>query len=202
MEYPKYLNNLIESLKCFPGIGSKSATRMAFQILEMDEELINKIINSFAKLNESIAYCQICHNLCEGDLCSICADKSRNQHQICVVSNYKDIYAIEKINDYQGVYHVLNGDIAINKGITPDKLNIDKLLKRLDEQIEEIIIATNPTIEGETTALYLSKLLAEYPIKVTRIAHGLPIGANIDYVDELTMLKAFENRKKFNEGSD
>lgn len=195
MDYPKYLNDLIESLKTFPGIGAKSATRMAFQMLEMDENVIAQIVKSFDELNSSIRYCNICQNLSEDELCAICHDINRNTRQICVVSNYKDIYAIEKMNDYQGVYHVLNGDIAINKGITPDKLNIASLIKRLDGSVDEIIIATNPTIEGETTALYLNKLLAEYKLNVTRIAHGLPIGANIDYIDELTMLKAFENRK-------
>jgi len=195
MEYPKYLNNLIESLKSFPGIGSKSATRMAFQMLEMNPEQIKQITKSFEELNDSISYCKVCHNLSEGDLCPICQDSTRNDKVICIVSNYKDIYAIEKMNDFDGIYHVLNGDIAINKGITPDKLNIFSLLNRINEDIEEIIIATNPTIEGETTALYLNKLLEEYSVKVTRIAHGLPIGANIDYIDELTMLKAFENRK-------
>lgn len=195
MDYPKYLNDLIESLKTFPGIGAKSATRMAFQMLEMDENVIAQIVKSFDELNSSIRYCSICQNLSEDELCAICHDITRNTRQICVVSNYKDIYAIEKMNDYQGVYHVLNGDIAINKGITPDKLNIASLINRLDGSVDEIIIATNPTIEGETTALYLNKLLAEYKLNVTRIAHGLPIGANIDYIDELTMLKAFENRK-------
>ncbi|MDF9866780.1 recombination protein RecR [Bacilli bacterium PM5-3] len=195
MEYPSYLNNLIESLKSFPGIGAKSATRMAFQMLEMDPELINQITTSFQELNAKISYCEICHNLSEGNLCVVCQDITRNTKQICVVSNYKDIYAIEKMNDYNGVYHVLNGDIAINKGITPEKLNISSLLKRINDEIEEVIIATNPTIEGETTALYLNKLLEDYNVNVTRIAHGLPIGANIDYIDELTMLKAFENRK-------
>lgn len=195
MDYPRYLNDLIESLKTFPGIGAKSATRMAFQMLDMNEDVIQQIVKSFQDLSSSVRYCTVCQNLSEDDLCAICHDKTRNTRQICVVSNYKDIYAIEKMNDYEGVYHVLNGDIAINKGITPDKLNIESLIKRLDGTVDEIIIATNPTIEGETTALYLNKLLAEHKINVTRIAHGLPIGANIDYIDELTMLKAFENRK-------
>ena len=195
MEYPKYLNNLIESLKSFPGIGAKSATRMAFQMLEMKPEQIEQIVKSFKDLNDNVRFCEICHNLSDDDKCAICQDITRNPQVICVVSNYKDIYAIEKMNDFSGVYHVLNGDIAINKGITPDKLNIASLLKRVNDNIEEIIIATNPTIEGETTALYLNKLLEDYQVKVTRIAHGLPIGASIDYIDELTMLKAFENRK-------
>lgn len=195
MEYPSYLNNLIEALKMFPGIGQKSAIRMAFQMLEMKPEVVNQIAGSFAQLANKVHYCQVCHNLSEGDTCAICADQQRDHNLICVVSNYKDIYAIEKMNDFNGVYHVLNGDIAINKGITPDKLNIESLIKRLDGQISEIILATNPTIEGETTALYLSKVLADYNVNVTRIAHGMPIGANIDYIDELTMLKAFQNRQ-------
>ncbi|WP_423363577.1 recombination mediator RecR [Mycoplasma sp. P36-A1] len=198
MEYPSYLNNLIESLKVFPGIGSKSATRMAFQMLEMDEESIDQIAKSFTSLTSSINYCKVCHSISDNDICSICNDETRDHNQICVVSNYKDIFAIEKMNNYNGVYHVLNGDIAINKGITPDKLNIDTLVSKLNKDIKEIILATNPTIQGETTALYLSKVLADYDVNVTRIANGMPIGANIDYIDELTMLKAFENRRTFN----
>ena len=194
MEYPNYINNLITSLKSFPGIGTKSAARMAFQLIDMPESQIQQIITSFQEVTKKLSFCQTCQNLCEDDYCSICSNEDRNKHQICVVSNFKDIYAIEKMNNYDGVYHVLNGDIAINKGITPDKLNIKSLLSRLDN-VEEIIIATNPTIQGETTALYLSKVLDEYNLNVTRIAHGLPIGANIDYIDELTMSKAFENRK-------
>lgn len=196
MNYPKYLNNLIESLKTFPGIGSKSATRMAFQMLEMNPEIIKQIVKSFEELENSVKYCKICHNLSENDICFICQNESRNKKQICVVSHYKDIYTIEKMRDFDGVYHVLNGDIAINRGISPDKLNINSLINRVDDTIEEIIIATNPTIEGETTALYLQKLLDDKNVKVTRIAYGLPIGSNIDIIDELTMLKAFENRKK------
>lgn len=202
MEYPKYLNDLIESLSCFPGIGRKSATRMAFQIIEMAPEQIDMIVESFKNLNDEIRYCSKCHNLSEADLCSICQDKSRDASQICVVSHYKDIYAIENINDYEryfnGYYHVLNGNIAINKGITPDKMNFASLLAKLDGSITEIIIATNPTIEGETTAIYLNKLLEDYPVNVTRIAYGLPMGANIDYVDQRTMSEAFSNRKKLN----
>lgn len=195
MDYPKYLSDLIESLKSFPGIGSKSATRMAFQMLKMDHETLVQITNSLENLPGSIQYCEKCHNLSEGSVCSICQDQTRDQHQICVVSNYQDIYAIEKMNEYQGVYHVLNGDIALNKGISPDKLNINSLVQRVDSDTSEVIIATNPTIEGETTALYIAKLLEDKQIKTTRIAHGLPIGTNIEIVDELTILKAFEGRK-------
>lgn len=195
MDYPKYLSDLIESLKTFPGIGTKSATRMAFQMLKMDPETLMQITASLENLPSQIRYCEKCHNLSEGPLCAICADQTRDAQQICVVSNYQDIYAIEKMNEYQGVYHVLNGDIALNKGISPDKLNIVSLLERINDDTQEVIIATNPTIEGETTALYIAKLLAEQKIKATRIAHGLPIGANLEIIDELTILKAFEGRK-------
>lgn len=195
MDYPQYLSDLIESLKTFPGIGTKSATRMAFQMLKMDEDTLTQITSSLQNLPDSIHYCEKCHNLSEGDVCAICGDETRDHDQICVVSNYQDIYAIEKMNEYHGVYHVLNGDIAINKGISPDKLNINTLINRVNSDTNEVIIATNPTIEGETTALYISKLLEDKNIKTTRIAHGLPTGANIEIVDELTILKAFEGRK-------
>lgn len=198
MNYPTYFNDLVESLRKFPGIGNKSAIRMAFQLIEMKHEDIDLFVEAFSKINTDVKYCQRCHCLSEDILCEVCLDNTRDTSTICVVSNYKDVFSIEKMNEYQGVYHVLNGDIAISKGITPDKLNIDTLLKRIDDNTKEIILACNPNIEGETTILYLSKVLSDYNIKVTRIAHGLPIGANIDYVDELTMLKAFEGRNQIN----
>lgn len=204
MEYPKYLNDLIESLKSFPGIGAKSATRMAFQIIEMDDEMIKMIGQSFINLNKAIKYCTKCHNISEDELCLICQDNTRDSSKLCVVSHYKDIYAIENINDndryFNGYYHVLNGNIAINKGITPDKMNYASLLSKLDGTIKEVIIATNPTIEGETTAIYTNKLLEDFNVDVTRIAYGLPMGANIDYVDQRTMSEAFSNRKKIKRG--
>jgi recombination protein RecR len=198
IEYPDYLTELIDALAMFPGVGPKSASRMAFQLIEMDDFNRNKISQAINTLSGSIQYCQKCANLSSDTLCSICQDNQRSQSTICVVSNYKDIYSIEKMDAYNGVYHVLNGDIMINKGITPDKLNIQSLLDRLNDNTDEIIIATNPTIEGETTALYLSKVLADYDVKVTRIANGMPMGSNIDYVDHLTILKAFQNRQDFN----
>jgi len=199
MEYPDYLDNVIEALKIFPGIGEKSAIRMALQLIDLDPKLVKQIGTSIETLSESIHYCSKCHNLSQGDLCQICSNPSRDKQIVCVVSNFKDIYAIEKMDDYKGLYHVLGGDIAINKGITPDKLNITSLLSRINQDgVKEIIIATNPTMSGETTALYLSKVLADYDVSVTKMALGLPIGANIDYIDELTMLKAFQNRIDFN----
>lgn len=204
MEYPKYLNDLIESLKLFPGIGAKSATRMAFQIIEMDKEQIEMIIKSFNNLSNEIKYCSKCHNISEDDLCLICKDNTRDEGKLCVVSHYKDIYAIENISEneryFNGYYHVLNGNIAINKGMTPDKMNYPSLLSKLNGNIKEVIIATNPTIEGETTAIYTNKLLEDYDVDVTRIAYGLPMGANIDYVDQRTMSEAFSNRKQIKKG--
>lgn len=197
MEYPQYLTNLIQALKHYPSVGEKTATRMAIQMLEMDPALIDKFIEAFSSIKKDLSYCSICHNLCEGDICLICKDDSRDTTQICVVSHYKDIFSIEKMNRYFGVYHVLGGDIVLHKGKTPDKLNINSLLSRLQFNISEVIIATNPTIEGETTALYLSKVIDEYDVNITRIASGLPMGANIDYIDEMTMSKAFEGRNNF-----
>lgn len=203
MEYPKYLNDLIEALRTLPTVGINTATRMAHQIIEhMDPIQMEMIGESFINLNDKINFCSRCYNLCDDKLCSICQDKTRDASQICVVSYYKDIYAIEKVNDsdryFNGYYHVLNGNIAINKGITPDKMNFSSLLAKLDGSIKEIIIATNPTIEGETTAIYLNKLLEDYPITVTRTGYGLQMGASIDYVDARTMAEAFSNRKKLN----
>lgn len=195
MNYPSYLNNLIESLASLPGIGPKSATRMAFDILKMDQEKVAAISTSLNNINNSVKYCRCCHSLAENDLCELCLDEQRNQNVICVVSNYKDVFNIERMQSYDGVYHVLGGDIAINRGITPDKLNINSLLLRINDDIQEVILATNPTIEGETTALYIQKLLEDKNISVTRIAYGLPIGANLEIIDQLTMSKAFENRK-------
>lgn len=199
MNYPSYLNKLIDALKLLPGVGNKTAARMAFQILEMKPELIEQLHDAFKDLESSITYCQTCHNISESTQCEICLDEQRNHQQICVVSNYKDIFTIENTGNYHGVYHVLNGDIAINKGITPDKLNIPSLVKRVNDDIKEIVIATNPTIEGETTALYLQKVLENHNVLITRIAYGLPIGTQIEIVDALTISKAFENRKQVKE---
>lgn len=155
------------------------------------KQFVDAIQNTKTKLHQ----CERCGNISEETLCEICKDNTRDQHVICVVQEVRDIAAIEKINEYQGQYHVLNGVINTSKGILPDDLNIASLVERVKQQeVKEVIIAMNPTIEGETTALYLGKLLSEYPLKVTRLAHGLPIGSHIDYADELTLLKALENR--------
>ena len=177
--YPKKFEALVECYRRLPGVGIKTAERYAFQ-----------------NAKEGLKKCAVCGNLSEEDTCDICGDQSRNSQIICVVQSPKDVIAMEKTKEYSGVYHVLNGVISTSKGILPEDINIDSLLNRISEETKEIIIATNPTVEGETTALYLSKLLEKYPVTVTRIAHGLPMGGHLDYADELTLIKAIEGRKK------
>lgn len=194
--YPQKFEDLITAFRHLPGVGVKTAERYAFTALEWDEETLNEFIHALSSIQGGLKNCTICGNLSEGDHCQICADKTRNPHVICVVQSAKDVIAMEKMNTYNGVYHVLHGVINTSKGILPQDLNIESLLDRVDEQTEEIILATNPTVEGETTALYLSKLLEDKQVNVTRIAHGLPMGGHLDYADELTLIKAFEGRKK------
>lgn len=194
--YPKKFEALIECFRKLPGVGLKTAERYAFQVIEWDKETIDEFINSFIDIKDGLHKCEICGNLTEEAQCEICKNKKRNQNQICVVQSPKDVIAMEKTQEYHGVYHVLNGVISTSKGILPEDINIESLLKRINENTNEIIIATNPTVEGETTALYLSKLLEKYNVNVTRIAHGLPMGGHLDYADELTLIKAIEGRKK------
>ena len=194
--YPKKFEALVECYRRLPGVGIKTAERYAFQTLEWDDETMDSWIHAFQNAKEGLKKCAVCGNLSEDDTCDICGDKSRNSQIICVVQSPKDVIAMEKTKEYSGVYHVLNGVISTSKGILPEDINIDSLLNRISEETEEIIIATNPTVEGETTALYLSKLLEKYPGTVTRIAHGLPMGGHLDYADELTLIKAIEGRKK------
>lgn len=194
--YPKKFEWLIENYRKLPGVGLKTAERYAFETLDWNEEKINEFIQSLQGIKDGIKICQICGNLSEDDTCDVCGDSSRDKYVICVVQSPKDVIAMEKTREFNGQYHVLNGVISTSKGILPEDINIDGLLSRIDEKTEEVIIATNPTVEGETTALYLSKLLEKYDINVTRIAHGLPMGGHLDYADELTLIKAIEGRKK------
>lgn len=195
MEYPKAFQDLIEAFQRLPGIGYKSAERMAYSFLNLEKEYKEKFKNAINNV-DNIKYCRICHNLSQDDECSICKDATRDRSLICVVSDYKDVFAIEKSNSYHGLYHVLNGVISIKKGMLPQDLTIDSLLDRLDE-IKEIIVATNPNLDGETTGLFIAKLLEGKNIKVTRLAYGLPMGGNIEYSDNITLAKSFENRKSF-----
>lgn len=194
--YPKILLNLIEELKKLPGVGAKTAERYAFEIINRDHQDIEAFASALLKIKEGLKMCAICGNITEETLCDICKDKRRDQSMICVVSHPKDLIAMEKMGEFHGVYHVLNGVISTFKGILPDDINIETLIKRVDENISEVIIATNPTIEGETTALYIAKKLQLKGANVTRLASGLPMGGHLDYADEMTLIKAMEGRKK------
>lgn len=192
--YPKKFEDLIQAYSKLPGVGRKTAERYAFTTLNWDEEWINEFITSLSSIKDGIKRCKVCGNLSDGDKCEFCMNDKRNHNVICVVQSPKDIAAIESMQEYNGVYHVLNGLINIQKGILPENLNIKSLVNRINDDIEEVIIATDPTVEGETTALYITKLL-DGRTKVTRLAHGIPMGGHLDYTDAHTLLKAFEGRK-------
>lgn len=197
MNYTKSFEELIEALKKLPGVGYKSAERMAYQILEMNSFDANEFSKALMDAKTKIHKCKVCGCLTEDDLCEVCSDSKRDQTTICVVTYPKDVYAIDKTNSYNGLYHVLNGVISPANGIGPSDLTINELLKRVAKgSVKEVILATNPTAEGETTALYISKMLEKYNVIVSRIAYGVPLGANLDYTDEFTILKALEGRRK------
>ena len=197
MKYPQTFENLINGLKKLPGVGSKSAERMAYQILNMDDEDISKLATSLLDSKEKLTRCKKCGCMSEGDECEICKDDTRDTKTLCVVQSTKDVYALEKVKNYNGVYHVLNGVISPSLGITPNDLNLNKLVDRIiNDEIKEVILATNPNIEGETTALYIAKLLENKDVEVTRLAYGLPVGASLDYADEYTLIKSLQGRRK------
>ena len=193
----KALVRLQESLAKLPSIGKKSAERMAFAMLEMEDEDLNEFAGAIKELKTKIHLCPICGNITEDEKCFVCSDESRDRETILVVSSPKDVIAFENAEGYHGLYHVLGGTISISKGKGIEDLNIASLLKRVEtENIKEIIIATNPTVDGETTALYLAKLLENKGVNITRLAYGLPMGGNLDYADALTLAKAIEGRRK------
>lgn len=199
MIYPKPLADLIENLKVLPGVGQKTAERYALKLLEMQSDEISQLTSAISNASLNIKHCEICGNLTETKVCSICEDSKRDQSLICVVANVTDVIAMEKTENYHGLYHVLNGLIAPSKGILVEDLNIESLKSRLSEEnLKEVVIATNLTVEGDTTSLYLSKMInIENPaILVSRIAHGLPVGGHLDYADDLTIIKAIEGRIK------
>ena len=199
LKYPKPLEDLIEDFSRLPSVGKKSAERFAlFVYSKLNEENTKEFSKHLIEVKENIHLCKNCGNICEDELCSICQDSSRNHKQILVVETIKDLYTIENVNEYQGIYHVLNGAISISKGIGTADLNIDSLVELVKtEELEEIILATNATLEGEITARYIKELLQSYPVKVTRIAHGLPVGGEMSYADEMTLLKAMEGRREY-----
>lgn len=198
MKYPESIEKLIESLRKYPGVGKKTAERYAlFTVNRLNDDAIDEIIEAFQKIKTDIFECPICGNLTDTDPCYICKDDSRDKSTMVVVEEAKDVIVMEKTNRYHGLYHVLNGAISPSNGIGPDNINIKSLLERLkDEQIKEVILATNLNNEGETTARYISRLLEDTDILVTRIAHGIPAGGNIEYADEITIYKALEGRRK------
>ena len=195
--YPESIEKLIECFKILPSVGNKSAERYALAMLEAPKEKIEQLIEALHLVSNEIKRCPICGNLTDKQLCSICCDENRDNTTICIVQQPKDVIAMEKVKSYKGLYHVLYGAISPLKGILPEDLNIESLFSRINENIKEVIIATNPTMEGDTTALYLIKALKKYPnITITKLANGLPIGANLDYADEMTLTRALDGRIK------
>ena len=195
MNYPKTIQTLIECFKKLPGIGEKTAERLSLYTLQMDEEVLNIFSESLLNVQKKIKRCKKCNHLTEEDICDICKDKTRDFKTICVVEDPKNIITIEKIGKYNGVYHVLNGLISPIDGITPEDILLDKLVDRINnEKIKEVILAVKPSIEGETTTLYISRVLSGMDVKVTKIAHGVPLGAEMEYVDLMTLETALDNR--------
>lgn len=193
--YSPSIERLIENFERLPSIGHKTATRLAFYMLNQSEEGINEFINSIVEAKKNLRYCSQCFNITDTDPCPICSSPKRDKQTICVVEDVKDIAAMEKTHEFKGVYHVLHGSISPMNGIGPEDIKIKELLERLKD-IKEVIIATNPRVEGEATAIYLSKLIKPLGIKVTRIAHGIPVGGDLEYTDEVTLTKALEGRRE------
>lgn len=195
-QYPRSLNKLINELGKLPGIGGKTAQRLAFHVLSLSDREAESLAESIIKAKQSLRYCDVCGNLTDGEVCGICADASRDKSTICVVETPQDVMAMERIREYRGVYHVLHGAISPAEGIGPNDINLKSLIERLQksDEVKEIIIATNPNIEGEATAMYIARLIKPAGIKVSRIAHGIPVGGDLEYADEVTLLKAIEGR--------
>ncbi|GEK35658.1 recombination mediator RecR [Kurthia sibirica] len=197
MHYPEPISKLIDSFMKLPGIGPKTASRLAFFVLTMEEDTVLTFAKSLVDAKRDLSYCSVCGHITDIDPCNICQDLSRDRSIICVVQDTKDVVAMEKMRDYSGLYHVLQGAISPMDGIGPEDINVPSLIKRLQNtEIEELILATNPTIEGEATAMYISRLVKPSGIKTTRIAHGLPVGGDLEYADEVTLSKAIEGRRE------
>lgn len=192
--YGESVTRLIEQLSRLPGIGGKSAQRLAFHIINMPKEEAKALADSITSAKNEVKYCSVCCNLTDSDPCAICSSTKRRHDIIMVVENPRDMAAYEKTKGYDGLYHILHGAIAVTKGIGPEDLKIRELINRLDDSVNEVIIATNPTVEGDVTAMYICKLLKPLGIKVTRIANGVPVGSDLEYVDEVTLSRALEGR--------
>ena len=193
--YSPSIEKLIESFERLPSIGHKTAARLACYMLNCSEEETNEFVNSIISAKKNLKYCSKCFNISDTDPCPICSNPKRDQSLICVVEDVRDIIAMEKTHEFKGVYHVLHGSISPMNGVGPDDIKIKELLSRLMEgTVKEVILATNPRVEGEATAMYLSKLIKPLGVKVTRIAHGIPVGGDLEYTDEITLTKALEGR--------
>ena len=192
--YSGHINKLIEELAALPGIGSKSAQRLAFHLINMPQDKINRLTASILEAKANVRHCKECFTLTDNDICPVCANKNRNHRLIMVVENTRDLAAYEKTGRYEGVYHVLQGAISPMLGIGPGDIKLKELIERLKGDVEEVIIATNSSLEGETTAMYISKMIKPTGIRVTRIASGVPVGGDLEYIDEVTLLRALEGR--------
>lgn len=196
--YGNQMIALIEELSRLPGIGAKSAQRLAFHIIGMPKENVERLSKTIMAAKEQIRYCKHCCTVTDGDLCHICRDDTRNRKEIMVVEDSRDMAAYEKTKEFKGVYHILHGAISPMMGVGPSDIKIKELLERIQqEEVDEVILATNPNIEGEATAMYISKLLKPLGIRTTRIAHGVPVGGDLEYVDEVTLLRALQGRREF-----
>ena len=196
-QYPKPLEILINELSKLPGIGGKTAQRLAFHILSLEDKEAEQLAGSILRAKREMRYCSVCGNLTDTDPCRICSDPARRQDVICVVESPRDVAAMERIREYNGLYHVLHGVISPMEGIGPEDINLKSLIARLQaSDVKELIIATNPNIEGEATAMYIARLIKPAGIKVSRIAHGIPVGGDLEYADEVTLLKSLEGRRQ------
>lgn len=193
--YSASIEKLIESFEKLPSIGNKTAARLAFYILNASEEETNEFISNIQNAKKNLKYCSKCYNISDSEICPICSNKARDESVICVVEDVRDVVAMEKTHEFKGVYHVLHGSISPMNGVGPDDIKIKELLARLmDGKVKEVILATNPRVEGEATAMYISKLVKPLGVKVTRIAHGIPVGGDLEYTDEVTLSRALEGR--------
>ena len=195
--YSGHINKLIEELAALPGIGSKSAQRLAFHLINMPQDKVNRLANVMMEAKANVRYCKECFTLTDREVCPVCANANRNHRMIMVVENSRDLAAYEKTGQYEGVYHVLHGAISPMLGIGPNDIKLKELMTRLQGDVEEVIIATNSSLEGETTAMYISKLIKPTGVKVTRIACGVPVGGDLEYIDEVTLLRALKGRVEF-----
>ena len=192
--YSGYINKLIDELAGLPGIGSKSAQRLAFHLINMPKAKVERLAGAIVEAKENVRYCKECYTLTDSDICPICANGNRDHSTIMVVENTRDLAAYEKTGKYNGVYHVLHGAISPMLGIGPGDIRLKELIQRLEGDVKEVIIATNSSLEGETTAMYISKLIKPTGVRVTRIASGVPVGGDLEYIDEVTLLRALEGR--------